>query len=327
MIIILLIGCGLYLIKEHKMPEDKFLFSGTSVVRSHMEKINNYKNVQNYRYTSKLLPSKNIRLKDISYSFLEEISVPSEKYPQGICFSDKYVFITLYSAKKDDLGIIMIFSSKTQEYLLSLGMDAQSHLGGITYDGESIWVCNSSKMSIERISLKFIEKAIWEYKGKFLDVRNIVDSYAVNVIPSCISFYDNKLWIATHAKQSNSQMISYTFHASDNRLYFDDIYQIPSKVQGVVFDENGRVLLSTSYGRRNSSYLKIYNSLDEMSKNVSKYMKSIEMPPCSEGLDIYDGKLYILFESASEKYLEGTDGKGKVLAPLDKILVIDLTYL
>ena len=62
-----------------------------------------------------------------------------------------------------------------------------------------------------------------------------------------------------------------------------------------------------------------------MTKNVDKYETSIEMPPCSEGIDIKDKKIYIMFESAGKKYLEGTDGNGKSLAPLDKILIIDLT--
>jgi hypothetical protein len=33
--------------------------------------------------------------------------------------------------------------------------------------------------------------------------------------------------------------------------------------------------------------------------------------------------LYVLFESASSKYFEGTDGKGKSICPIDRILTID----
>lgn len=324
MIIILITGCGLYLIAEHKMPEDNYLSSGTSVVRSHMEKINNLANVENYKYSTKLIQSKNIRLKDLSFSFFENIELPMDYYPQGICFTEDYLMVTSYSGDGDALGKIMIFEKSSGEYLLSLEMDAKSHLGGIAYDGTNIWVCNSSKLSIERISYAFICKATTHYNGKTIDVRNMVEGYPVNLIPSCIAFYDNKLWIATHAKLTNSQMISYQFDSTENRLIFDAIYHIPSKVQGIAFDENGRVLLSTSYGRKNSSYLKVYNSIEEMSKNVDKYTKSIEMPPCSEGIDIENKKLYVIFESAGKKYLEGTDGNGKSIAPLDKILIIDL---
>ena len=59
--------------------------------------------------------------------------------------------------------------------------------------------------------------------------------------------------------------------------------------------------------------------------NSNNCNKIIEMPPCSEQLWYEEGKLYVLFESASEKYRKGTDGLGKSLCPLDRILVIDLT--
>ena len=43
----------------------------------------------------------------------------------------------------------------------------------------------------------------------------------------------------------------------------------------------------------------------------------------SEELDSVDKRLYVIFESAGEKYLEGTDGKGNSPAPIDKILRIN----
>lgn len=308
------------------MPESSFLFSGTSVLRRSMERINNYSNVTDYKYHTTRLQINDKRLKDIGFTFCDEIDIPKDMCPQGICFTDKYVFVTFYTAETDGLGNIMIFAKESGEYQLSLGMDENSHLGGIAYDGENIWVCNSSKMSIERIPYDFICQSIEEYKGESLDIRNIAEGYHVNIIPSCITFFNGRLWVAAHTKQTNSQMIAYIFSETENRLSFDDIYFIPSKVQGVVFDENGRVYLSTSYGRRKSSYLKVYSSVEEMSKNVDNYETAIEMPPCSEGIDIREEQLYIIFESGSEKYLEGTDGKGKSLAPLDKILIIDLTW-
>ena len=43
-----------------------------------------------------------------------------------------------------------------------------------------------------------------------------------------------------------------------------------------------------------------------------------------EEIDIDDGNLCVIFESAGEKYFEGTDGKGVSTSPIDKILQIDL---
>lgn len=310
---------------EKNMPEDKNLSLGTSVIRSYMEKIDNNANVENYKYFTRGYHTQKNRLKDMSYVFSNVIDMPKDMYPQGICFSEKYAFITAYSDRKDVLGKILIYDKITGEHLLSLGMDENSHLGGIAYDGSNIWVCNSSKMVIERISYTFVAVAIENNKGKCVDIRNLVEIYPVNLIPSCITFYDGLLWVATHAKYTNAQMASYHFDIINNKLTFDNIYYIPSRVQGITFDEDGRVVLSTSYGRRNSSYIKIYSSVNAMSINIEKYDKMIELPPCSEGITIEERKIYVIFESAGEKYLEGTDGNGKSIAPLDKILIIDQT--
>lgn len=324
MIIILILGCGLFFVINLKKPEDNTeLSSGTSVARSVMPQINNTSNVENYRYTSRNVALENKRLKDTSYGFLDMIEMPMDMFPQGICFSDEYLFVSMYSADKNTMGIVMIFDKRTNEYVLSMGMDSKSHLGGIAFDGSNLWICNSSKMSIERISYELICKAIDKNVGEFVDIRNLIDIYPVSVKPSCITFYDGRLWVAAHSKLMNSQMMSYVYLEDENRLEYNDVYSIPSKVQGIDFDEDGSVILSTSYGRKKSSYLKIYHSAEEMSTNVDKYVKLIEMPPCSEEIAIENGKYYIVFESASIKYLKGTDGKGKTTAPLDRILIID----
>ena len=89
------------------------------------------------------------------------------------------------------------------------------------------------------------------------------------------------------------------------------------------YNKNGEVYVSTSYGRKNTSYIKKYNSVYTMSKNTKNYIETIKLPPCSEEIVYENYKLYVLFESAGKKYLEGTDGKGKSIAPIDKILVIE----
>jgi hypothetical protein len=37
--------------------------------------------------------------------------------------------------------------------------------------------------------------------------------------------------------------------------------------------------------------------------------------------------LYVLFESASSKYFEGTDGKGTSVAPIDKVLKVNVATI
>jgi len=49
----------------------------------------------------------------------------------------------------------------------------------------------------------------------------------------------------------------------------------------------------------------------------SKWLKSIDFPPMSEGLTDIDGKLAVLSESGATKYQKG--GKG----PVDNIILLD----
>ena len=152
----------------------------------------------------------------------------------------------------------------------------------------------------------------------------MVDIYPVENKPSCITYHNGRLWIATHTIYLNSKMRAYHYDNMSNELTILSEFTLPNQVQGVAFGDDGQVYLSTSYGRSSSSYLKAYPSIVEMSTNPNKPSYMIEMPPCSEEVDLLDGKLYILTESAGEKYLEGTDGRGTSVSPIDKILTISL---
>ena len=130
--------------------------------------------------------------------------------------------------------------------------------------------------------------------------------------------------MATHSLVFESKMVAYHMNSSTDELEKLSEYKIPSKVQGIAFDESGAVYLSTSYGRKASSYLKKYASVVSLATSPNKPEVQIEMPPCSEEVDIRDENIYVLFESAGEKYYEGTDGLGKSVSPIDRILCISL---
>ena len=218
----------------------------------------------------------------------------------------------------------MVMDRETGQYMITLGMDENSHLGGIAFDGDNVWVCNSYENAIERISYDFIKNMAYQNVGEVVDARDVVDKYSVKNTPSCITYYGGRLWIATHTLLMNSKMVAYHFDSSKDKLVALSDYKIPSKVQGVAFDDSGAVYLSSSYGRNRSSYIYNYTSVTSLATRPNHPARTIEMPPCSEEIDIDDDHLYVLFESAGEKYLEGTDGKGQSLSPIDKLLIIPL---
>lgn len=301
--------------------------------------IDSSQNLQTYSYhIGATQDATTKKAKNCSYGFLENVKIPgmpstreedrkdnriadTSQCPQGICFANEYLLISSYSGGADrTLGCIHVFDRESGEYLATLGMKERSHLGGLAFDGESVWACNSNNSALERIPYAFIKQVASCMPQSIVDCSKQFAQYRVSNAPSCIAYYDGLLWVATHTRILNSKAVAY--QVEEDGLRPVKSCRIPDKVQGIAFDEEGAVYVSTSYGRKQSSYLKVYASIEAMDDRPSRPRVKVEMPPCSEELEVSDGSIYILFESAGEKYLEGTDGKGKSVAPLDKILVL-----
>lgn len=338
---VLIIGVAVMLLIIRSDAQQRRLEGAESASSSSSVTIDNYASVMDYNYRSldSKIDKRTVLLKDLDFSFYDEIDIPGmpdtkeedflnqyifskAQCPQGICFTEEFVLITSYSSEDDCMGELMVMDQESGQYLVTLGMDENSHLGGIAYDGTNVWVCNSYENTIERISYDFIQLMAYQNAGDVIDARDVVDTYAVGNSPSCITYYGGRLWIATHKQLMNSKMVAYHYDSAQDELVALSEYAIPSKVQGVVFDEEGGVYLSRSYGRGSSSYLTCYSSIIALDSRLGRPKLTVELPPCSEELDIHEGTLYVLFESAGEKYLEGTDGKGQSLSPIDKLLMI-----
>ncbi len=305
---------------------------------------NNY-NVEMYSYrTNYKIQNNSKTLLECNYSFVNEVEIPGmpatreEDYlnnlissgsqcPQGICFTSDYILITSYSEEREEPGSLLVFDKMDGAYLVTLEMKKNSHLGGITFDGENVWICHSNSNTLERIPYEHIKKIAQEEPGSMVDASAISDEYKIGNIPSCITYYGGRLWVATHAKIFNSKMVSYVYDRKTDSLTPLSKYNIPSKVQGVAFDSDGSVYLSTSYGRNKSSYLKVYSSVLAMTKNPNVPKVKIEMPPCSEEIVLQNKKVYVLFESAGERYFEGTDGNGTSSAPIDQVLEVAVSSI
>lgn len=296
-------------------------------------------NVQMYPYQNKTASSwTDKKLKNCAYDFLENVTIPgmpatretdvakeritdTSQCPQGICLTDDYLLVSAYSAgDRANLGCIHVFDRQTGQYFVTLGMKERSHLGGLTFDGDNIWVCHSNNNTLECIPYAFVKRIASRMPGTVVDCSTLFEEYHVSNSPSCITWYDGKIWVATHTKVLNSRMVAYK--VTNNGLRQVESCRIPDKVQGVSFDEKGRVYISTSYGRTKSSYLKVYASAEELNKRPNTPMVKVEMPPCSEEIDIAEDDIYVLFESAGEKYFEGTDGMGNSISPIEKILLV-----
>lgn len=331
---------------HHKVTDISTIDSANIVLYAKWTaEIDSYYNVEMYSYqTSGISKSNEKELRNCSYSFVDELSIPgmpatrAQDYRddiistesqclQGLCFTPEYILMTAYSESGNIPGALMIFDRTTGEYILTLLMDEKSHVGGLTYDGENIWVCHSHSDVLERISYSVIQEVVNAGGEGCVDVSPFTDEYVIENTPSCITWYGGRLWVATYSSFFHSKMVSYTFDEEEDELVALSEYKIPAKVQGVAFDEDGTVYLSTSLGRNNSSYLKGYSSLLALDQKPDEPITKVEMPPCSEGISIADSNMYVVFESANEKYFEGTDGKGMSTSPIDKLLQVEVASL
>ena len=243
---------------------------------------------------------------------------------QGLCITDRYVLITSDSDGDANLGELFVFDKYRGELLLTLAMHADSHVGGITWDGKNLWICNSNNNKIERLSYNTLIQMTDKLKGQVIDSRNLTESYVINNTPSGVAYYDGKLWIVTHNILLNGCMKAYIYDENVEQLFEQATYSIPKKTQALAFGKQGKIYISSSYGRRNSSFIRCYESIEMLEKSKASYQFLIELPPSSEGIVVEEDILYVLFESAGERYLNGTDGLGRSISPIDKILRIRL---
>ena len=304
------------------------------------KEIDNYYNVEMYTYRSGAIEGRNHKeLRDCQYDFLDDLVIPGmpstrerdyleamissdAQCMQGLCFTPDYILMTAYAEEAQSSGSLMVFDRSSGEYLVTLRMREDSHLGGIAFDGDNVWVCHSSSKTLERIPYTSIRSIAKRSDRRCVDISEMTDEYRLKNIPSSITCYGGRIWVATHTKILDSQMRSYSYDEKSNQLSSVNSFRIPSKVQGIAFDADGTVYLSTSYGRNNSSYLKVYASLLTLTQSPNEPTMNVEMPPCAEQIAIADEHIYVIFESASRKYFEGTDGNGRARAPLDKVLEV-----
>lgn len=304
------------------------------------EAIDSQYNVEMYSYTvSEKASGSRKQLRNCNYNFREDVIIPGmpstreQDYLeniissdgqclQGLCFTPELILMTSYDENSEKKGSLLVFDRSDGAYLFTLAMRGNSHLGGIAFDGKNIWICHSASQTLERIPYGYVRRLAEQSPGRFIDAPIVTEEYPLKNTPSCITCYGDRIWVATHTKFFNSEMLSYSYNATNDTLQSVSRYEIPGKVQGIAFDGDGSVYLSTSYGRENSSYLKVYTSLLGLTNHPNDPSVKVEMPPCAEEIAIADNNVYIVFESASKKYFEGTDGNGTSVSPLDKMLEV-----
>lgn len=226
--------------------------------------------------------------------------------PQGLCKAKEYILITSYDPYRNNNSCIYVLDIDTGEYKKTVWLkENKTHVGGITFDGEYVYIANSCDSSLSKVLLDKIIKA---------EDNSIIDWELINIkndnnknVRASFCVYDNKrkiVWVGTYNVIRPGY--AYGYSINDNRAELTCVMRIPRYVQGLIFDKE-YIYYSLSYGSYTSSriYKCTYNK--DYNKNEIDYysydnIETILAPPGSENIFIHNGNLYILFESAANCY-------------------------
>lgn len=242
--------------------------------------------------------------------------------PQGLTWNnDDEAFYTTGYMNDDSPSRIYRIDKKTNIInffsLKKNGKDFFGHTGGLQYSDGLFYLANESD-GIYIFSIDFKKKL------KSIDIGNRI---SVNNNSSFIFADKNFIYVGEfHNGKKYKCYHDFTFNGITNNAIVTKypkgnyttpvaIYSIPDMIQGFAILPNGTIILSQSYGLRPSKFL-IYNQEHQIL--TGKYMYGLEVcfldkptkvlsaPPMSEDLDIYNGQVIYMSESASKKYVIGS---------------------
>ncbi len=236
-----------------------------------------------------------------------------DKYvPQGLAIYEdsKIILQTSYNAKGKVSKLYltdMNSNSKVKELDLYLTTNEPNtgHVSGLALSHDKLWISNNYLLEeydlnevLTTTDSKIVAKKEYKLKnrGDFCYYKN------------------NILWIGDFYlypiyKVPNNKPLLLGYDVSKNIDFENPIYkiEIPALVQGMTMDDNNNFIFSKSYSNFLNSRIAIY---ENHTKNTNEYkitkeslIRKFVIPPMSEGLIYHSNKLYVLFESGSDKYV------------------------
>jgi len=242
---------------------------------------------------------------------------------QGIAASEENGVILVSGYMKDHSAsrIYITDMNNVSRYicLKQAGEDFTGHAGGVATAGGTVYIASDNK--IFTVSLESVLNA------KSGDVLDIGEGTSVNNEASFAYTDDTYLYVGEfhdggkyNIEGHENETAEGTHYAICTSYALSDlttpvkVYSIRNKVQGICFTPDGKVVMSTSYGLKDSVYY-VYQ-LDQATDSgktldgaplyyLDQLEKEMKGPAMSEGLDYRNGKVITLTESASNKYLFG----------------------
>lgn len=232
------------------------------------------------------------------------------------------------------------------------GSDYTGHTGGIVRNGEYVYITGANGLDVFPYADILEGKATAQKLGAVKTYNDPAHCYIANGYILAGSFYIEDAYetpaherLTTPCGDKNTSIVT-VFKLDDAQAFGIDptpkaVLSTRKKVQGMCVTDDGKVILSTSYGLA-ASELFVYDTSDlptvenytfagetENGESFSfeglklLYLESedcvetIKAPPMAEELVYLDGKIYIMNESASNKYIFGKITTGKNIYAYD----------
>lgn len=182
-------------------------------------------------------------------------------------------------------------------------------------DGEIVRIVDKFNTGTNASFVTFNDDVLWV--GEFFHDGNYLTNTDHYVRISI--FEVNHSWVTGFKVDAQTDLVQKAVaDTGADPVVPDYILSIPDIVQGIVVADNGEIILSRSYGRGNDSTISVYHPIVFEEPVTLKTIEGVEVPiwvlssktlsgkitalPMSENIYLKDDMLYILYESAGEKY-------------------------
>ena len=262
---------------------------------------------------------------EFSEGLIESYAIPGipSMIPQGFTKftynNVNYFAISAYSSTSGVSSKLYILKADTGTLVKTFTLPTTSHVGGVHITTENLFVADSTNKRLGRISLATL-------MGTKTSLSSFEYTYALNHTASYVTKYDGVYWVGCWVEGATStKLYGYDSLSTSGTNTPDYTVTVPANIQGITFlGSTTTFALSQSYGRHNKSTILTYTNTSLTSSsttNITSKSPTKTIVPCMlEETVYYGGNLYLLFESATNKYYYDTTDKATY--PMDHLCTI-----
>ena len=186
-------------------------------------------------------------------------------------------------------------------------LKTQSSAGGIAFDGKNLWITQAK--TLRSIPFKTIKKALDE-EAPYWELSSYGAEITLPQQAATVTYYKKLLWVASYDELKPGYLVSYKISKKGSKPELTPLKTIsmPTRVQGIAFSSNGRLIVSRSCQtdpkkRGYMHQLDVYKpNLKKASKGIislGKVRSTVAVPTMNEEITISGNRIYIVFESVS----------------------------